>query len=219
MIKPVPDEFAEASPANFAALTPLSFLPRAAAVFPHRTSLIHGELRWTWRETHARCCRLASALARRGIGRGDVVAIIAPNIPAMYEAHFGVPMAGAILNTLNTRLKAEEIAFQLGHSGARMVLVDREFAPMVADAIAGLSNRPFVVDIDDPVFASPAAIAGALGYEALLAEGSPDAAWLPPRDERDPISLNYTSGTTGDPKGVVTHHRGAYLNALSQIVT
>ena len=215
----MPDEFAEASPANFAALTPLSFLPRAAAVFPHRTSLIHGELRWTWRETHARCCRLASALARRGIAPADVVAIIAPNIPAMYEAHFGVPMAGAILNTLNTRLKAEEILFQLGHSGARMVLVDREFAPLVADAIAGLSSPPVVVDIDDPVLASPAAIAGALGYEALLAEGSPDAAWLPPRDERDPISLNYTSGTTGDPKGVVTHHRGAYLNALSQIVT
>ena len=219
VMTPVPDELAEASSANFAALTPLSFLPRAASIFPHRTSLVHGELRWTWRETYARCLRLASALARRGIGRGDVVAIVAPNTPAMYEAHFGVPMAGAILNTLNTRLKAEEIAFQLGHSGARMVMVDREFAPVVADAIARLVDPPLVVDIDDPVFASTAAFAGALGYEALLAEGSPDAAWSPPRDEREPISLNYTSGTTGDPKGVVTHHRGAYLNALSQIVT
>jgi fatty-acyl-CoA synthase len=205
--------------AHFAPLTPLSFLPRTAAVFPARPSLIHGHLRWTWRETEERCRRLASALQGRGVGRGDIVAIIAPNIPAMYESHFGVPMAGAILNTLNTRLTADEIAFQLAHSGARMVLVDREFATVVLEAISRLSDPPYIVDILDPLYNGTAAPIGGIDYEALLAEGSPDAAWMPPEDECDPISLSYTSGTTGDPKGVLTHHRGAHLNALSQIVT
>ena len=209
----------ETHSANFAPLTPLSFLPRAAAIYPDRPSLVHGHLRWTWRETHQRCVRLASALRRRGIERGDVVAILAPNIPAMYEVHFGVPMAGAILNAVNTRLKAEEIAFQLAHSGARMLLVDREFGEAVAEAVAGLSDPPVLVDIADPTFAGEAASVASVEYEELLLEGSPDDPWSPPGDEREAISLNYTSGTTGDPKGVLTHHRGAHLNALSQIVT
>ncbi|WP_176598254.1 MULTISPECIES: acyl-CoA synthetase [Sphingobium] len=205
--------------AHFAPLTPLSFLPRAAMLYPDRVALVHGALRQTWRETHDRCLRLASALRSRGIGRGDIVAIIAPNTPAMYEAHFGVPMAGAVLNTLNTRLKAEEIAFQLAHSGARMLLADCEFAETVVSAIAMLPHPPIVVDIDDALHSGTGVRAGQRDYEALLAEGATGGEWAPPEDEREPIALNYTSGTTGDPKGVVTHHRGAHLNALAQIIT
>ncbi|CCA92167.1 acyl-CoA synthetase [Novosphingobium sp. PP1Y] len=204
---------------NFTPLTPLSFLPRAAKIFPEKIALVHGTLRQSWCETHARCVRLGSALRARGVNRGDVVAIIAPNIPAMYEAHFGVPMAGAILNTLNTRLKAEEIAFQLGHGRARILMVDREFSETVAAATKIMADPPLIVDIDDPLYGGACFTEGAIAYEGLLAEGSPEVPWLMPEDERDPISLNYTSGTTGDPKGVLTHHRGAYLNSLSQIIT
>ncbi|AJR23417.1 AMP-binding protein [Sphingobium sp. YBL2] len=200
-------------------LSPLTFLPRAAAIHSDRPSIVHGTLSWTWRETHERCLKLASALRGRGIGRGDIVAILAPNIPAMVEAHFGVPMAGAILNTLNTRLKAEEIAFQLAHSKARLLLVDREYGETVAAAVAAMASPPLIVCIDDPLYDGAAPPIGSLDYETLLAEGSADAPWSLPLDERDPIALNYTSGTTGDPKGVVTHHRGAHLNALAQIVT
>ena len=209
----------DSAEANFTPLTPLSFLPRAAKLFPDRVALVHGTLWQNWRETYARCVRLASALRSRGICPGDIVAIIAPNIPAMYEAHFGVPMAGAILNTLNIRLKAEEIAFQLGHSGARIVMVDREFSETVASAIKMIKVPPLVIDIADELYDGPSAMEGVIGYEALLAEGSPEERWLMPKDERDPISLSYTSGTTGEPKGVLTHHRGAHLNALSQIIT
>jgi fatty-acyl-CoA synthase len=205
--------------AHFTPLTPLSFLPKAAAIYPQRISLIHGTLRQTWKETHQRCLRLASALRRHGIGVGDIVAVLAPNIPAMYEVHFGVPMAGAVLNTLNTRLKAEEIAFQLAHSRARMLLVDREFSETAANAVAALADPPIVVDIEDEQYRGPGSRIGALTYETLLGEGSMDAEWSPPDDEREAIALNYTSGTTGDPKGVVTHHRGAYLNSLAQIIT
>nr|WP_087574212.1 acyl-CoA synthetase [Sphingomonas sp. CDS-1] len=213
--EPTPD----ARRAHFAPLTPLSFLPRTATLYPERVALVHGALRQTWKQTYGRCLRLASALRSRGIGRGDIVAIIAPNTPAMYESHFGVPMAGAVLNTLNTRLKAEEIAFQLAHSGARILLVDREFAETVISAIAMLANPPAVVDIDDALYTGTGVRAGRLDYEALLEEGSTSGEWMLPEDEREPISLNYTSGTTGDPKGVVTHHRGAHLNALAQIIT
>ena len=213
------DDPAEVHQAHFSPLTPLSFLPRAAAIYPAKPSLIYGPLRWTWRETHERCPRLASALRARRIGRGDIVAVMAPNIPAMYEAHFGIPMAGAVLNTLNTRLKADEIAFQLAHSGARMVIVDREYGRIVADAIAGRTDPPALVAIDDPLYDGDAPRIDAIEYEALLAEGRPDPRWSCPEDERAPIALNYTSGTTGDPKGVLTHHRGAHLNALAQIVT
>jgi fatty-acyl-CoA synthase len=209
----------EARRAHFTPLTPTSFLPKAAAVYPQRISLIHGPLRQTWRETYQRCVKLASALRGRDIGRGDIVAVLAPNIPAMYEAHFGVPMAGAVLNTLNTRLKAEEIAFQLAHNRARMLLVDREFSETAAKAVAALANPPTIVDIEDDLCNGAGTRIGALDYEALLEEGSVDAEWSLPNDEREAISLNYTSGTTGDPKGVVTHHRGAYLNSLAQIIT
>jgi fatty-acyl-CoA synthase len=203
--------------ANYTPLTPLTFLERAAYVYPDRPSIVHGAQRFTWRETYARCRRLASALSRHGIGRNDTVAVIVPNIPGMVEAHFGVPMCGAVLSTLNTRLDAGTIAFMLRHGGARVLLTDAEFAPTTAQALAQLDPKPLVIDIDDPEFDSRTRI-GEMTYEAFLEQGDPDYAWQNPLDEWDAISLNYTSGTTGDPKGVVTHHRGAYLNALSNII-
>ena len=203
--------------ANYAPLTPLTFLERAAYVHPEHPSVVHGAQRFTWRETYARCRRLASALARRGIGKNDTVAVMAPNIPAMYEAHFGVPMCGAVLNTLNTRLDAETIAFMLRHGGARVLITDREFSATIEQALALLDERPLVIDIDDPSYHGGKTL-GEIGYEAFLAEGDPDYAWQGPADEWDAISLNYTSGTTGDPKGVVYHHRGAYLNAISNVL-
>jgi fatty-acyl-CoA synthase len=203
--------------ANYTPLTPLTFIERAAYVYPEHPSVIHGAQRFTWRETYSRCRRLASALARRGIGRNDTVAVMAPNIPAMYEAHFGVPMCGAVLNTLNTRLDAETIAFMLGHGGARVLITDREFSTTIEPALALLDQRLLVIDIDDPSYRDGKAL-GEIGYEAFLAEGDPDYAWRGPPDEWDAISLNYTSGTTGDPKGVVYHHRGAYLNAVSNVL-
>jgi fatty-acyl-CoA synthase len=205
------------NPANFAALTPLNFLERAAAVFPDYPALVHGEQRATWRETYQRCCRLASALSRRGIGPGDTASIVAPNTPAMYEAHFGVPMTGAVLHAINTRLDADAIAFQLRHGESKLVLVDREFGEVVAAAVGMLSTPPLVVDINDPL-APPGRRVGAIDYEALLAEGDTAYPMTAPSDEWDALALSYTSGTTGNPKGVVTHHRGAYLNALSNIL-
>jgi fatty-acyl-CoA synthase len=205
--------------ANFVALSPLSFIERSAQVYPERTALIHGERRQTWRDTYARCRRLASALAQRGVGPGDTVAAMLPNVPAMFEAHFGVPMAGAVLNTLNTRLDAEAIAFMLQHGGAKVLLTDREFAAVIEPALSMLgSGRPLVVEVEDDT-APPGKALGDLSYEALLAAGDPAFAWQLPSDEWNAIALNYTSGTTGNPKGVVTHHRGAYLNAVSNVVT
>jgi fatty-acyl-CoA synthase len=203
--------------ANYTPLTPLTFIERAAYVHPDHLSVIHGEQRFTWRETYARCRRLASALARRGIGKNDTVALMAPNIPAMVEAAFGVPMCGAVLNTLNTRLDAETIAFMLRHGGARALITDREFSATIEKALTLLDERPLVIDIDDPGFTGGKTL-GEIGYEALLAEGDPDYAWENPADEWNAIALNYTSGTTGDPKGVVYHHRGAYLNAISNVL-
>jgi fatty-acyl-CoA synthase len=203
--------------ANYTPLTPLTFIERAAYVYPDRPSVIHGVQRFTWRETYARCRRLASALARRGIGKNDTVAVMAPNIPAIYEAHFGVPMCGAVLNTLNTRLDAETIAFMLRHGGARALIIDREFSATIEQALALLPEPPLVIDIDDPNYQGGKTV-GSIGYEAFLAEGDPDYAWQGPADEWDAIALNYTSGTTGDPKGVVYHHRGAYLNAVSNVL-
>ncbi|MDO8696541.1 MAG: acyl-CoA synthetase [Pseudomonas sp.] len=205
--------------ANFTALSPLSFLARAAHVYPERTAVIYGAIEHSWASTYARCRRLASALAQHGVQRGDTVAVLLPNVPAMYEAHFGVPMAGAVLNTLNTRLDAEAIAFMLQHGEAKVLLTDREFAPLVEQALNMLSGaRPLVVDVDDSSY-SGGKLLGEIEYEAFLAAGDPQFAWQLPPDEWDAISLNYTSGTTGNPKGVVYHHRGAYLNATSNLVS
>jgi fatty-acyl-CoA synthase len=203
--------------ANYVPLSPIGFLLRSAAVYPNRTSVIHGNQRYTWRETLERCRRLASALARRGIGRGDTVAVMAPNVPAIFEAHFGVPMAGAVLNALNIRLDADTIAFILQHGEAKALITDGEFAPVIAQALAQLDKKPLVIDIADPLGPDGERL-GELDYEALLAEGDPNFAELMPTDEWDAITLNYTSGTTGNPKGVVYHHRGAYLNALGNIL-
>ncbi len=207
------------NPANYAPLTPLGFIERAACVYPGRTAVVHGARRYSWSETYARSRRLASALAGRGIGIGDTVAVMAANTPEMYECHFGVPMPGAVLNTLNTRLDADAIAFMLNHGNARVLITDREFSATVARALEQVVHRPIVIDIDDPEYAGAGARLGETDYEALLAEGDPEYAWQPPADEWNAISLNYTSGTTGNPKGVVYHHRGAYLNAVCNIVT
>jgi len=207
------------NPANYAPLTPLGFIERAAYVYPNRTAVIHGARRGTWAETYARCRRLASALARRGMGVGDTVAAMLANTPEMLECHFGVPMAGAVLNTLNTRLDAEAIAFMLEHGGAKVLIADREFSGTVARALAALKERPFVIDVDDPEYSGAGERIGQAEYERFIAGGDPEYAWTPPADEWNAISLNYTSGTTGNPKGVVYHHRGAYLNAICNIVT
>ena len=206
------------NPANSTPLSPLDFLRRAAAVYPDKIAVIHGPHRTSYRELYARSCRLASALVARGIGRGHTVAIMAPNTPAMLEAHYGVPMAGASLNPLNIRLDAAAIAFVLEHGGAKVLLVDREFSEVVRAALDRVENPPLVVDIDDPLAERGAPI-GELDYEALLAEGDGNADPGEPADEWQAISLNYTSGTTGNPKGVVYHHRGAYLNAFGNMIT
>ncbi len=203
--------------ANHAALTPLTFIERAAYVYPDKPSVIHGDQRFTWSQTYARCRRLASALTKRGIGKNDTVAAMLPNTPPMYEAHFGVPMAGAVLNALNTRLDAETIAFMLKHGEAKVLITDREYAPIIEKALALLDSPPLVIDVDDPL-APEGKLLGEMTYESFLDQGDPDFDWQPPADEWDAIALNYTSGTTGDPKGVVYHHRGAHLNAVSNIL-
>ena len=207
------------NPANYVALSPLSYLERSAQVYPTRPSVVHGARRFTWAETYTRCRRLASALAARGIGRGDTVAVMLSNVPAMFEAHFGVPMTGAVLNTLNTRLDAEAIAFMLGHGEAKVLITDPEFAPIVSAALDRLEGpKPLVIDALDPEFPGTEQL-GEIEYEAFIDGGDPEYAWQLPADEWDAIALNYTSGTTGNPKGVVYHHRGAYLNAASNIIS
>jgi len=203
--------------ANYAPLTPVSFLAKAAYVYPERIAVIHGAVRRNWRETYARCRRLASALEKRGIGRGDTVAAMLPNVPAMMELHFGPAMIGAVLNTLNTRLDAEALAFMLDHGEAKVLFTDREFSGVIAKAVTIARVKPLVVDVDDALFSGGEKV-GALEYEALLAEGDPEFTWRFPGDEWDAITLNYTSGTTGNPKGVVYHYRGAYLNAINNIL-
>jgi fatty-acyl-CoA synthase len=204
--------------ANFAPLTPLAFIERSAAVYPERLAVVHGAVRRNWRETYVRCRRLASALTLAGIRKGDTVAAMLPNIPEMVEAHFGVPMARAVLNTLNTRLDAEALAFMLDHGDAKAILVDREFAPVIRAALALAKVEPLVIDVDDPLFEGGHDALGSIDYEAFIATGDPDFAWAAPDDEWDAICLNYTSGTTGNPKGVVYHHRGAHQNAVSNIL-
>ncbi|MFO0725171.1 MAG: acyl-CoA synthetase [Myxococcota bacterium] len=205
-------------PANHVPLSPLSFLSRASEVHPSRIAIIHGSLRQTWRETEVRCRRLASALAARGIGRGDTVAAMLPNTPAMFEAHFGVPLCGAVLNALNTRLDAESIGFMLAHGEAKALLVDRELSAVASRALAMAGREILVIDVDDPEYSGPGDRIGSLEYEAFLKSGDPAQTFGGPPDEWDAICLNYTSGTTGNPKGVVYHHRGAYLNAVSNIL-
>jgi fatty-acyl-CoA synthase len=201
--------------ANYVPLTPLSFIERSAYVYPDRLAVVHGAQRYTWKETYARCRRLASALARRGIGKGDTVAVMLPNIPAMYEAHFGVPMCGAVLNTLNTRLDSDAIAFMLRHGEAKLLISDREFSATLEKADCKVP----IIDVDDPEYTGSGKRLGETDYESFLKTGDPEYDWQWPAEEWDAISLNYTSGTTGDPKGVVYHHRGAYLNAVCNIVT
>ncbi len=205
--------------ANFQPLTPLSFLARAAEVYPDHTAIVHGARSWTYREFYARARRLASALAKRGIGRGDTVSAVLPNVPAMLEAHYGVAMAGAVLNTINTRLDAAIIGFTLDHGEAKVLIADREYSKTVKDALARCQAQPLLIDYDDPEYTGPGERLGNLDYENFLRDGDPDFAWPMPADEWDAITLNYTSGTTGDPKGVVYHHRGAYLLALANVIT
>ncbi len=207
----------EKNAANHVPLSPLSFLPRTAAVYPDRVAVIHGQRRITWEQTYARCRRLAGALSGRGIGRGDTVAVMAPNIPEMFEVHFGVPATGAVLNTLNTRLDAEALAFMLQHAEAKVLITDREYSDVIGKALSLLDHRPLVIDVADPEHPG-GTLLGEMDYEALLAEGRPDHPWALPADEWDAISLNYTSGTTGNPKGVVFHHRGAHLNAINNVL-
>lgn len=207
------------NPANFQPLTPLTLLERAASVFPGQTAIIHGPLRRTYAEYYARARKLASALNRRGIRRGDTVSVVLANTPAMLEAHYGVPMTGAVLNTINTRLDPATIAFQFDHAETKVLITDREFSKVVREALALARAKPLIVDYDDPEYLGPGERLGAVEYEGFIEDGNPDFAWRMPDDEWDAISLNYTSGTTGDPKGVVYHHRGAYLLAIGNVLT
>ena len=206
------------NPANFQPLTPIAMLERAAVTFPEVTAIIHGQGRWTYRAFYERSRRLASALARHGIGRGDTVSVMLPNVPAMLECHYGVPMAGAVLNALNTRLDAALIAFQLDFAQAKAVIVDRELSHLIKAALTQAKVKPLVIDYDDPEYTGVGGRIGPIDYEAFLAEGDPAFAWSPPADEWDAIALNFTSGTTGDPKGVVYHHRGAHLLAVGNVL-
>jgi fatty-acyl-CoA synthase len=214
------DRGLDKNPANYVPLTPLTFIERSAYIFPDRLAVVHGQRRFSWLETYTRCRRLAAALKRLGVKKKDTVAVVLNNTPEMYECNFGVPACGAVLNTINTRLDAETIAFILNHGEAKVLIADREYSRTVAKAIE-LANRPgmIVIDVDDPEYTGPGEPIGTRDYEALLESGEPDFDFEQPADEWDAISLNYTSGTTGNPKGVVYHHRGAYLNAMSNIVS
>lgn len=207
----------EKNSANFSALTPLTFLQRAARTYPDHISIIHGPLRYTWNNTYQRCKRLASALQKIGVNVGETVAVMATNTPEIFEAHFGVPMCGAVLNALNTRLDAETIAYCLEHGEAKVLITDTEFSGVIREVLSLLQRDITVIDIDDPQ-GNGGELLGNIDYETFLMSGSDEAEWVRPSDEWDAISLNYTSGTTGSPKGVVYHHRGAYLNALSNAV-
>lgn len=208
------------TPANFVALSPLRYLERAAYIYPHQNAIIHGSRQITWRETYLRCCQFAHQLQNLGISKNDTVSVLLPNVPAMLEAHFAVPMAGAVLNTLNTRLDAKTLAFMLDHAESKVLLVDPEFSALAQEALAMVNHEIYVIDVNDAEYehAANALSIGQIEYETWLAAGDPNFEWHLPQDEWDAISLNYTSGTTGNPKGVVYHHRGAYINAASNII-
>ncbi|MBV1692927.1 MAG: acyl-CoA synthetase [Hyphomicrobiales bacterium] len=207
------------NPANFQSLTPLGFLERTAAIYPDRVAVVHGSLRRTWRDVYERSRRLASALAQRFVGPGDTISCMLANTPEMIEAHFGIPMTGAVIHTINTRLDAPIIAFQLDHANTKVLFTDREFAPVIKAALDIARVKPLVIDIDDAQFPQTGEKLGMRDYEEFIATGDPAFAWRRPADEWEAIALGYTSGTTGNPKGVVTHHRGAalmcYANALA----
>jgi fatty-acyl-CoA synthase len=203
--------------ANYTPLSPLTFIERAASVYPDRCALIYGAKQQTWAQTYARSRRFASALQKHGLQQDETVALMLPNVPAMYEAHFAIPMAGGVINGLNIRLDADAIAFQLKHGEAKILLTDREFSDTIKDALSQLENKPLVIDVDDPEFGDGELI-GDFEYEDFLKQGDAEFSWQLPQDEWQAIALGYTSGTTGDPKGVVTHHRGAYLNAVSNVL-
>jgi fatty-acyl-CoA synthase len=203
--------------ANFVPLSPVSFLPRAAEIYPDRVAIVHGSSRFSYKEFFDRAKRLASALAKKGVKRGDVVSAMLPNVPAMLEAHYGVPMLGAVLNTINTRLDAETVAYILEHSEAKVFITDRVFAAVVGPALAKMKKKPLVIDVDDPLYTGPGERLGSMEYEKFIAGGSKDFEWSLPEDEYAPIALNYTSGTTGRPKGVVYHHRGTFLESMGNI--
>lgn len=207
------------NPANYQPLSPLTFLERAASVFPDQTAIIHGNLSRDYRDFYQRSRRLASALSQHGLQRGDTVSVMLPNCPTMLEAHYGVPMCGAVLHSMNTRLDPAVIAFQLDHVETKVLITDREFSATIQQALALCSIKPLVVDYDDLEFPQDGALLGDIDYEAFLAQGDPEFEWLMPQDEWDAITINYTSGTTGDPKGVVYHHRGAYLLAQGNALT
>jgi fatty-acyl-CoA synthase len=219
MAKTPYDTDLDRNPANHQPLTPLGFLERSASVFPNHTAVIHGPLTRTYAEFYARTRRLASALAKHGIGRGDTVSVFLANTPAMLECHYGVPMTRGVLNTLNTRLDAPIIAFSLDHAEAKVVITDREYAKVMKEALSLAKVKPLVIDYDDPEYSGAGERLGSIEYEDFIAQGDPDFVWAMPDDEWDAITLNYTSGTTGDPKGVVYHHRGAHLLAVGNIVT
>ncbi|APC00007.1 acyl-CoA synthetase [Polynucleobacter asymbioticus] len=212
----------ERNPANYTPITPILFLERSAEIYPNKTAIIHGKLRQTWQQTYERCRRLASALQKRGIGLGDTVAVMLPNTPPMVEAHFGIPMAGAVLNALNTRLDAESVAFMLNHGEAKVVIVDPEFSGVMKKALEIVkkdSGREIlVIDVEEKEFDVPGERLGTVTYDQLLSEGDPEFPLIVPEDEWQAICLNYTSGTTGNPKGVVYHHRGAAINAVSNVL-
>jgi fatty-acyl-CoA synthase len=204
--------------ANYTPLSPIVFLPRAAEIFPGRIAVVHGATRFTYKEFFERAKRLASALQKAGVRRGDVVSAMLPNIPAMLEAHYGVPMAGAVLNTINTRLDADTVAYILEHGEAKVFITDRMFAAVVGPALKTLKRKLLVIDVDDPLYTGPGERLGKIEYEKFIAGGDPDFSWSLPQVESDPIALNYTSGTTGRPKGVVYHHRGTFLEACGNLM-
>ena len=206
------------NPANYAHLTPLSFIERSASVYPDKVSVIHGNTHYTWSQTYKRCCLLASALQKLGVGKGDTVSFMGANTPETFEAHFGVPMIGAVLNALNVRLDAKAIAFIIEHAEAKVLFTDKEYSRTIREALEIVPNKPIVIDIDDPYF-NEGELLGQTTYNDFLKTGSEDFSSFQIDDEWQAISLNYTSGTTGDPKGVVYHHRGSYLTALSNVIS